>query len=319
MRRDVYNLQFPSYCHAMTICGYRFTRVAGYERALKKLQHLFDWASEYKVSRRTGGHAITAHVELPSKEKEATLAWGSPDDVTALNDVLILLSLFTRREVFVLGKSAIRRAKRVIVADPRVYSFSAVLEGSIPYTRKLVDPDDEVHSYDIGLEKYLNRICKLIRTKKWRERYDRGYFLFLAQQAFRSDYLDVAFTLCWTIWEHLFVVLSRTWLSKKTLRRMSLADKVAFLLVECNIKHAITEKNREQINSWVGIRNQLVHDRRMFSERESEGDLSSPAKDSMLSDMFAFIQCTEIMIARILGLPRSRSPHIVILNEFLQN
>jgi hypothetical protein len=40
VRKPVYNLVFPSRCHAMTIFGYRFSRVENYRDQLVSLQHL---------------------------------------------------------------------------------------------------------------------------------------------------------------------------------------------------------------------------------------------------------------------------------------
>lgn len=319
MIRELYNLEFPSNCHEMVIDGYRFTRVDNYEGAVKKLQHLVSFTSEFQIDRSTGGHAITALVELPPKEKEAALAWGSPGEVMALSDIILLLSLFTQREVFCLDNSITRASNPVIIADSRVYPFGGILLTSVPRIEQWIDPEDPLSVYDAGLEKSLNQILELIRTEDWSARYERGYFLFLAQQVLRSDALDVAFTLCWTIWEHLFAVLNRKWMSSDTLRRMLLADKLAFLFVECGVKDAISKKNREQIIEWGKIRNHLVHERR-FSENDSSNWLeSSTGGDAKRMDMFSFVQLTEYILAKILGLSPNRATVYTGVTEFLES
>ncbi len=63
------------------------------------LQHLVPVYSEFDRPINTGAHAITAEVEVPAKEKKPVLEWGDKN-ATALDDILLLLSVFTLRDVF---------------------------------------------------------------------------------------------------------------------------------------------------------------------------------------------------------------------------
>ena len=120
MRKEVYNLEFPSWCEEMTIFGYHFTRVDDYQTKVTGLQHLVEINVEFQIRRNTGNHAVTAYVDLPEKEQKAVLAWADRSN-TALTDILLLLSIFTRRDVFALDSAIDDGTGKVLLADPRVY------------------------------------------------------------------------------------------------------------------------------------------------------------------------------------------------------
>src|SRR5215211_2921314 len=103
MQKFVFNLEFPSWCPAVNIHGYQFTRVDDYAEKVLRLQHQFAFQSEFKISPTMGEHVITAHVDLPKQEDKAVLEWSRPN-ATALNDILLLLSIFSGRDVFVSGR-----------------------------------------------------------------------------------------------------------------------------------------------------------------------------------------------------------------------
>ena len=122
MRKEVYNLEIPSWCEEMTIFGYRFTRADGYQDKIASLQHLITFYSEFKIHAKTGKHAVTAYVDLPEKEQKTVLAWAG-SSTTALSDILLLLSIFTGRDVFAVDSAIDDGTGEVIVADPRVYLY----------------------------------------------------------------------------------------------------------------------------------------------------------------------------------------------------
>lgn len=99
---DIYNLEFRHRCFEMTIGGYRFTRVDDYEERLQGLQHLVSGVSEFSISANTGSHQITARLTPPDPEPPAVLPW-SGDATTALDDLTLLLSILTGRQVFARG------------------------------------------------------------------------------------------------------------------------------------------------------------------------------------------------------------------------
>ncbi|MBI2165482.1 MAG: hypothetical protein HYU29_03645 [Chloroflexi bacterium] len=288
MRKQVYNLVFPPWCKEITISGYHFARVKDYRDSLASLQHLITVHSEFEIRANTGNHAVTAHVDLPESEEKSVLKWLGRGN-TALSDILLLLSIFTGRDVFTVDNASDGSGDRIIIADPRVYDWGGILITSIPYKKKPI-PDNEPFGYDIGFEEGLNQVYELIRSEDWQRKYKGGYFLILAQQAFCRQSLETAFTQCWTIWEHLFTVHNDRWLSDEQIRRLNSTDKIAFLLIEYALRGEIDNSDKERINSLAEIRNRLVH----FGH--------FPKRGSVYHDARLFIRMTEFIIAKTLGL-----------------
>ena len=274
----------------MTIHGYRFIGVDDYKNRVTRLQHLVSSYGEFEITANTGQHVFTAYVELPEKEDEAILEWTGSDN-TALSDILLLLSIFDRRDVFALEDSDSNPG--VILADPRQNQWGGVLACSIPYKEQPTPPGSEGFGYDIGHEEGLDQIYALMRTEEWQRKYERGYFLFLAKQAFHRQSLEAAFAQCWTIWEHLFTVHNRNWLSTKQIHQLDSSEKIAFILTEYALKGEIDELSRKRIRSLAEIRNRLIHFGR-FPERGAVHD-----------NAVLFIRLTEFVIAKILGLSPS--------------
>jgi len=303
MRKQVYNLEFRSWCPEMTIFGYRFGRVDDYASKVARLQHLIPVTSEFAVDANNGEHAITAYVDIPEREESAILEWRD-SGTTALNDIVLLLSLFTGRNVFAVDNEHLNDTHNVILADPRIYQWGGVLGVSIPYRKQPIEP--EPYSYNIGFEEGLNQIYSLIRSTTWQRKYHKGYFLFLARQAFHHQTLESAFIQCWTIWEHLFTILNDKWLSDEEIRRLRSFHKVAFLLVEYALEGEINELSRKRIKSLADIRNRLVHFGRF------------PEQSLVHEDAELFIRLTEFIIAKILGLsPSNLFNTMERLEEFL--
>jgi hypothetical protein len=200
----VYNLEFPAYRNKMLISGYTFTQVENYGEALNQLQHLVPVSHEFNTPLNTGTHCATAYVSLDTaKPKSALLTW-SKDGVKHdhLYDVLFMLGLFTGREVFVCPITF----KGPLKSDPRQHKAGGALRAAIPYEAS--KNGDLERRYDMGFEKTLNRMCKLLADPNWKVQYDDGHYLFLAHQIFKSDTLELAFTGAWTLWEHLFFLIT---------------------------------------------------------------------------------------------------------------
>ena len=178
MRKEIYNLEFPSWCNEMTIFEYHFTRVNNYRDRLASLQHWITSHVEFEIRANTGSHAVTAYVDLPERERKSVFKQrGSAN--TALSDILLLLSIFTRRDVFTVDNASDGDSDKVIIADPRIYDWGGVLITSIPYKEHPI-PDNESHGYNIGFEKGINQVYSLVRSEDWQRKYKEGHFLILA-------------------------------------------------------------------------------------------------------------------------------------------
>jgi hypothetical protein len=298
-RRFVYNLEFPSWCPEINLFGYRFFRVDNYKDQIQRLQQVGDSFSEFEIKANTGEHAITAYVEIPRKEKRAILEWSGPTN-TALLDIQLLLSLFTGRDVF---SEETDHVNGIITKDPQIFSCGGSLRPSIPYIPK---PLDEDISYNIGFEDGLNQIYTLIRSETWQKKYHRGYFLFLAKQAFQSRTLEASYIQCWTIWEHLFTVHNQCWLSEKQIHELSSYEKIAFLLIKYGLCDEVNTNSRKRIMDLSKIRNRLVHFGRL------------PESQNVYKDAIFFVRLTEFILVKILGLlPSNVFNTIEMLEDFI--
>jgi hypothetical protein len=289
MQKRIYNLEFPSWCPALTIYGYKFTRVDNYAEEVLRLQHLVPKQSEFRISRTMGKHTKTAYVELPEQEDKAVLEW-SNSNATALQDVLFLLSIFVGRDVF-LSKS--KESDEFYLADPRQYHGGGVLRCSLPYKASHTDSSKQEISYDIGMEEGINQVYMLMRSEEWLHKYKQGYFLLLARQTFYEQPIESAFTQCWTVWEHLFTILNQNWLSDKQIRQLDSSEKIAFIMTEFALRGEIDDFSRKRIKSLAEIRNRLIH----FGK--------FPERDAVYDDAVLFVRLTEFIIAKTLGLSPS--------------
>lgn len=223
-QKQIYNFEFPSFCKQIEIDSYIFQRVPEYSERVKSLQHGVSITHEFRIPLTTGSHAITSIVDLPSKEKKAVLPWGK-EMPTALDDILLLLSIFTSRHVFAAEPD--ENGNSIIVADPRQYYFGRSLRTSLPYERnESVDGSE----YDAGFENGINKIHKRVRRKKWLESYGNGYFLFIFREACKRQILETSFILCWSIWDHLFYLHNKKWLSDEAIRKLPSKEKVSFVI-----------------------------------------------------------------------------------------
>lgn len=290
---EVYNLEFPSWCTEFSISGYVFRRVEEYRERVLSLQHLIYASHEFSFEPNIGGHTITAYVERLDKEAQAVLPWGGAERQSALQDVLLLLSMFTGRDVFV-RSAGTHDFYTAVYQDSRVYPGGHLLRISMPYKASTRNIDGIFCPYDIGFEQGLNTVYQLIRSEHWQRRYANGALLFLARDAFRSHGLESQFVQCWTIWEHVFVLHNLAWLGREDIERMAAREKIAFVLVEYGFAEQVAR--HPQLTDLAKIRNRLVH----FGRFPDTAD-----RFSLISQVLLFINLTEFLVARILGLSPS--------------
>lgn len=293
MACDVYNLEFRSRCNEMMIGGYCFTRAEQYGERLQQLQHGVTTHSEFSVEAGTGTHQATALVTPPHPESPAILPW-SDSTATALDDLTLLLSIFTGRHVFALRHDEAKRKRQVLIADPRQSLWGGVIELSIPYEKSPPrDRRDPISTGDDGLQIHLNRVYELMGTDGWRERYRSGYYLFLFRIALQERTIESAFSQCWTIWEHLFSILNDSWMTKASIRNTNSTDKIAFLLVTFAVRERLQDEEKARLRSLAEIRNRLIH----FGQ--------FPEHTQVHDDAMLFIRMTEWIVACTLGLQPS--------------
>lgn len=307
MKKQIFNLEFGMYCPEFTIHGYKFYRTKEYLDKVVNLQHLVNGFAEYKTLPNSGSHQITAYVDCPLEEPTPIFDWGFSG--TALDDILLLLSLFTLRDVFAVDESFTENDKVAIIADSRHYQWGGILRCSLPH----IDSEKNVSrrhpfKYDIGFEKSLNEIYSLIRSEEWMKKYNKGYFLLLLKNALKRQILESSFIQCWTIWEHLFTVLNEKWLSKEQIIKINADEKISFIMIEYALLDEISIADRKRIKDLSQIRNRLIHYGRF------------PQKDSVISDAQLFIRLTEFVISKILGLtPSNVLNTIERLEEYFNN
>jgi hypothetical protein len=290
VKKKVYNLEFEAWCNEFTVYGYRFYRVDDYGQKVIMLQHRASGIDEFDLVTTTGKHVSTAYVDLPEIEDKAVLEWAD-NKATALQDIELLLTLFTGRDVFIVDEKFDENDRVVILADSDLFQWGGVLRCSIPYESS--EPSLDEMSFNIGFEKSLNETYSIIRTEEWQRKYENGYFLILSKQAFKRQTLESTFLQCWTIWEHLFAILNKQWLSEEEIIRLSSSDKIAYILVQYALKDGISKSDREKIKTLVEIRNKLIHFGR-FPKRQSVHDKAQ-----------LFIRLTEFIIAKVLKISPS--------------
>lgn len=299
----VYNLEFPAYVRTLDIDGYRFLRVEGYETALLGLQHRIDVTYEFNVPPNTGSHQRTAIAAFPEREQPSILPWEADTVVTRLQDILLLLSLFTGRNVFAIAEA---EQARVLRPDPREHFYggdfrlAALVEDKYRNIRTgAILTEDEIRGvplfdyehFDAGLEKTVNQILLTISSEDWRREYGDGYCLFLFRQAMQQQGIEPAFILCWTIWEHLFALHNQGTLSDYQIRNTGGTEKITYVLSRY-FEVQMTEDARHSIERMTRGRNRLVH----FGIRP---------ENVLNEEMGLIIRLTERLMAKVLRLELS--------------
>ncbi len=305
--KEIYNLEFPSYIFELNIAGYIFRRIENYKDQFLKLQHFVDVSgSEFRILPTTGTHAITATVEYESDSLPA-LEWGH-ENPTQLDDIILLLDLFTGRSVFY--KNWDEDVEPPILRDSRLSQWGAQLRLSSKRdtayinidTREFVDQDNFLqmkfpersnhHPCDVGFEKTINSVLALVSSNDWQTIHQKGYFLFLYKNAVKRQTIEYAFLEHWTIWEHLFA-LHNNQLSEKELETTDATVKIAFIL-EKYFQISISDTARKEVIRIKKARHALSHFGKIPSSVE-------------IKEMELFIRLTEQVIAAILGLTPSNT------------
>jgi hypothetical protein len=299
MTSKIYNLEFPNFIDELTVDGYTFRRISDYKEAHEKLWNLVPSSgAEFATVIQTGSHQITATVDKPEMEKSASLPWGDPDPKRLL-DILLLLSIFTGRNVF--EKHWQDDTGVAILADHRGYQFGGELILSLPTEsawrdkqtgQVLNDKDIEGKSLfdyeriNLGFEKGINKVLQTITSESWKKTYADGHFLFLFKQAIQRQFLETAFIISWSIWEHLFTLHNRNWLDKKSIEKMGGKEKITFVY---NKYFATPSQVSAETEPLTRTRNRIIH----FGMKATEADNDS---------MERFVRMTERLVAIILDL-----------------
>lgn len=307
---QIFNLEFPPYIEELKIGDYIFKRIENYEEVFNGMMHLIKSSgSEFNTQIKFGSHQITATVEIPQKEKKCVLPFEN-DKLTQIDDILFLLTIFDNRNIF--KKDWEDEENIAIISDHRIHQYGDQLSCSIQYESRwkgintgelkteaeMKDiPIYDYHQVNIGFENTINKVFKLISSKKWQDEYEGGYFLFLFRSAIQRQIIETAFISCWTIWEHIFAIKNRKWIDNTTIEQMSGDKKIAFILNEYFLKN-IDDKARKNIKKISKTRNRLIH----FGKKTEQIDYK---------EMGMFIRLTEQLIAIILELSPSN-----IFNSF---
>jgi len=119
---QIYNLEFPPFIEELKIGDYTFRRIDNYEYAFNNMMHLVNSeGSEFNTKVQTGNHQITATVNIPRKEQRCSLPWESDAKYTQLDDILLLLTIFTGRSVF--RKDRVDDKDIAIIGDHRINKY----------------------------------------------------------------------------------------------------------------------------------------------------------------------------------------------------
>jgi hypothetical protein len=300
MKYDVYNLVFPPWCDSISAGGYCFSRVPDYRDRYLALQHRVGGHGEFYVQSTFGSHQVTAQVQCTEIEAESILFPNYPSH-TSLDDLLLLLSLFTQRHVFTLWghEKEAQHAKRlrvippgaILTADCRQFFRGGIANASIEYEKKEGGTGSHGY-YDGSLETTLRSTMSLISKPEWQAQFGRGSFLLIYREVIASERLETAFTLAWAMWEHLFSVQNRTWLDKKT--RVTSREKILYVAYKVlGIDDSMPMRKR--IDDLVQARNSLVH----FGAIPQDNNAESFSHRESLS---LFLELSEMVIVQALRL-----------------
>ncbi|MBD3672735.1 MAG: hypothetical protein HUJ26_04335 [Planctomycetaceae bacterium] len=288
---DVYNLEFPEGRDELIFGDFHFIKQPDYREKYKCLSHYSDHTGSYSAQKNSGSHQMTAQLHCDESFSKSVLF--HPDiEYGILHDLIVLLSIFTSRDIALSLHDDSSNTEPLLFNDPRYFRWGGILATSIPYA-EAGGSEEEYLSINVGFEQEVSRIFQLIQDDNWKERYRKGHYLRLCKSMIAQITVETAFIQSWTIWEHLFSVLNDSWLSNKALRNTKAVEKIAFLLTNYAFKHRLGEKDHRRLNELAGIRNRLIH-YGMF-----------PDTDSVIDDAKMFIRMTEFLVARTLELEPS--------------
>lgn len=286
----VYNLEFPTYVKELRIGKYLFKRTENYPDAFSKLEHrVHSDGSEFPTRLTTGSHQMTATVQLVDADTEPTAALPWAEGHTQLEDILLLLELFTGRNVFVLNKSDTEGT--VIMRDPRLSIYGAALHCAIEYETVVVyRPNGWVdYTYDIGFEKTMNKVLSLIASDEWHGKYGDGHFLLIYRTAMAPQIIEANFILCWTVWNQVFSAEHRNTLTDAQLRSASEQDKVAYILQQYFASEPLDKTAMDELERLCRCRHRVVH-------------IGKKTDNVDTQEMVMFVRLTEFLITEIFGL-----------------
>jgi len=285
---DVCNLEFQWPDEEMQIGEYTFVPVEDYETRYLNLQHLVTVHGGHHgtVEACTGTHQITGTIVCPEEHRVAALGWGH-EIPTELDDILLLLSLFTRRKVFALDPG---EEEPVVIADPRMFHYGGGLRLSLGKVKRENESGHE--DYSIDLQGGVGNVNQLIRSTAWRSTYGQGSFVLLFVAACHRQILETSFLLCWTIWEHLYAQLHAGQKTMKHIAKTHAREKISHILQRYGVRQSVPAAHEQKLKELVKMRNLLVHDGRLPSEDSQE-----------VADIF--VRLTEMILAVILGLSPS--------------
>lgn len=279
---NVYNLRFEWPDAPMSIGPYTFIPKEDYVERYRQLPHAVDSLGrpEGVVLACNGTHVATGFVLLPDEERAPALSWAR-EDATELDDILLLLSLFTQRRVLIFEEEDTQG----IIADPREFHYGGTLPLSLAQIQRSTGRETE---YTQAISSGVAEVDERIRSDEWQDTYCGGHFLFLFLAACHRQIVETSFLLCWTIWEHLFRLRNEHWVSRRTLKDMNVREKVRFILTEYGLRDKISKQDEKSVNRLTLVRHRLTHD-----------GTFEKSDDTKAVDLF--IRLTEFVIARILG------------------
>ena len=261
MEYDVYNLVFPESVNEMEIAEYRFKRVDQYYSQLKKLQwHRPTNYENHQFSESNGINAVTSKVFIPDKESESVLSWSreelsslSKEKPPALYDILVLLSLFTERNIHCSFGKDITYTDQ----DCRPHKWGYKLRKSLPY-EEIENNSEPIPIIISGIRRNLEPIYSLIKTEDWQVKYDNGFFLFIFLSAIKHQRIELSFLQCYMVWENLFALHNKH-LEREKLEKISFLDKSKFILDNYEIIRKCDNDNHLVSTLLRDTRNRLTH------------------------------------------------------------
>jgi hypothetical protein len=228
---------------------------------------------------------ITYKVKYKSNNEEKSSCLYSDKNKTALDDICLILSLITSYDV----QYSDGISKTLTQIDPRKFNLDSLNLSILFFYKK--------NSYS----KMLRQILKTIRNDEWLNKYNNGTPLLLMKEAMKKQNRESQFLNCWIVWEHLFYLLNKNWISEETLKhKISAKDKISFILTHFGFKNSISKNEHKNIQKLANIRNQIVH----------KG--VQPEFHSFPKEYWLFFELTQFVIAKILHI----DPYDEIYNTF---
>ena len=159
------------------------------------------------------------------KEKPSVLY----DKKTELDDICLLLSFFFGYDIYSSDKT-----NQCTYTDCRHFTFNTISDciietySGIPYYRAF------------------KKILTIIKKDSWLYKYNNGSHLKLLKEALKQQSRESKYMNFFIIWEHLFYLLNKSWMTENQMKRISAKEKLSFLLVYYDFDY-----NTEEVSSYV--------------------------------------------------------------------